>query len=87
MSCSALLSLRPIRAGWSVGLGPDPDAVLPLSLGFGYNFDALKSREDDLSSAFDAIMKMDNSPAQSTIIPLIGSVAPWIISLVSFHHL
>ena len=27
------------------------------SLGFGYNFDALKSREDDLSGAFDAIMK------------------------------
>ncbi|KAF9644017.1 cytochrome P450 [Thelephora ganbajun] len=49
--------------------------------GFGYNFDALESREDDLSSAFDAIMKTDNSPAQSTIIPLIGSIAPWIISV------
>lgn len=49
--------------------------------GFGYKFDALESREDDLSSAFDAIMKTDNSPAQSTIIPLIGSIAPWIISI------
>lgn len=57
------------------------------ALGFGYNFDALKSREDDLSSAFDAIMKTDNSPAQSTIVPLIGSIAPWIISLVSLHRL
>ena len=28
-------------------------------------------------------MKTDNSPAQSTIIPLIGSIAPWIISIVS----
>ena len=53
------------------------------SPGFGYNFDALKSREDDLSSAFDAIMKTDSSPAQSTISPLIGSIAPWIISIVS----
>jgi len=53
------------------------------SLGFGYNFDALKSREDDLSSAFDAIMKTDSSLAQSTVIPLIGSIAPWIISIVS----
>lgn len=62
------------------------------SSGFGYNFDALKSREDDLSSAFEAIMKTDNSPAQSTIIPLIGSIAPWIISIVGsrrprYHHL
>lgn len=55
--------------------------------GFGYGFDALESREDDLSSAFEAIMKTDNSPAQSTIIPLIGSIAPWIISIVSLHRL
>ena len=54
--------------------------------GFGYSFDALESREDDLSSAFDAIMKTDNSPAQSTIIPLIGSIAPWVISIVSLHR-
>lgn len=67
--------------------GPDSEAVRFLSPGFGYNFDALKSREDDLSRAFDAIMKTDNSPAQSTIIPLIGSVAPWIISIVSSHYL
>jgi len=57
------------------------------SVGFGYSFDALESREDDLSGAFDAIMKTDNSPAQSTIIPLIGSIAPWIISVVSLHRL
>lgn len=55
--------------------------------GFGHNFDALESREDDLSSAFDAIMKTDNSAAQSTIIPLIGSIAPWVISIVSTHRL
>jgi len=74
-----------LRASWISELGPDSDAVSLSSSppGFGYNFDALESREDDLSSAFDAIMKTDNSPAQSTIIPLIGSIAPWVISVVS----
>jgi hypothetical protein len=66
---------------------PDSNAVFVFShQGFGYNFDALQSREDDLNSAFEAIMKTDNSPAQSTIIPLIGSIAPWIISVVSAHR-
>ena len=70
---------------WIVGLEPpDIETCLLFSLpGFGYNFDALKSREDDLSSAFESIMKTDSSPAQSTVIPLIGTIAPWIISIVS----
>lgn len=68
-------------------LDRDPDSDLASHTGFGYNFDALRSREDDLSSAFEAIMKSDNSPAQSTIIPLIGGIAPWIISVVSFPQL
>jgi len=73
-----------LRAGWIAELGPDSGAMcLSSPPGFGYNFNALESREDDLSSAFDAIMKTDNSPAQSTIIPLIGSIAPWVISVVS----
>ena len=32
-------------------------------------------------------MKTDNSAAQSTTIPLIGSIAPWIISIVSSYRL
>ena len=79
---SHVLSLRARFDCW-IGVADLEPPLLFLSPGFGYNFDALKSREDDLSSAFDAIMKTDNSPAQSTVIPLIGSIAPWIISIVS----
>ena len=77
------------RSHYAPRLNRDPDSLpaffgfVSSRTGFGYNFDALRSAEDDLSSAFEAIMKTDNSPAQSTIIPLIGSIAPWIISVVS----
>ena len=77
-----LNSLPPLSHALTLPAGPDSDPVSS-SLGFGYRFNALDSREDDLNSAFEAIMKTDNSPAQSTIIPLIGTIAPWIISIVS----